>query len=157
MDRDDYIKAYLAGGLTKKEQTEFEAKLAQDADFAQAFDSMQASYQLLRLDRQNAYRDTLRALALEQEPNPPKFSASPFSLSWYHIAAVLLILLLPLWILLSPPADPDSLFDQYFTPYPDVFSLRNNDSSLDSLLQSGLHAYNAKEYTSAIANIRGLI
>ena len=156
MEIEDHIKAYLAGGLTQKERAELESRLEQDSDFAQTFQHIQASYHLLRLDRQNAYRDTLKALASGQKSNPTPKSVSPFSLSWYHIAAAILILLVPLWLLLNQNSDPESLFDQYFTPYPDVFSLRNGDSSLDSLLQMGLHAYNLQEYKAATETFMAL-
>lgn len=150
MDRADHIKAYLAGKLTAPERQRLEERLAQDAAFAKEFDQIRNAYELLRIDRQNAYKDTLHALSKKSYESPSIPRPSRFSLSWYHIAAAALVLLLPIWLLLNRAPDSRSLLEQKFEPYPDVLSVRTSRPSLDSLVEMGMNHYNLQEYGSAI-------
>lgn len=144
----DRIEAYHFGEMSLVERAAFEADLARDADLASALAAFEALQADLSLVEEADFLEEVRGwgaeLAGEAHPYP---EARKFRRRWpIGIAAAILLLLLPAYLLLRPVSDA-RLFDRYFEPYPDVVTARGADAPA---FQSGMAAYNAGDYAGAL-------
>lgn len=169
----DRIEAYLLGELSEEARTAFEAELARNDDLKNALEEMkelQADMIVLErdnfLDRLNEIKgeledtansaatseDTFEGEAENEESREfsgeerPKGKVRRFPRWYVAAAAAILLLIVPLYLVLRPPA---TLVDQYFAPYENLYS---NRGSSDAEIKQALADYDDGNFTESITH-----
>ena len=150
----EWIEAYLAGELPAEEQKAFEAKLRDDATFAEEVALQRDTHRLVQVAAELDYKKELQRIDAEME----RMRKQPFfrHLS-VRIAAMLLVLVACGYALVFWQYNSQRIFQQAFDPYPDKFALRSEAPAADSLLISGMEAYNRKDYPTAIRQLEAVL
>lgn len=153
----DRIEAYLLGELSPAEREAFELEMKDNPELLDAVEEMKAlQEELVALEREQ-FVDQLNQIRTELEEGevqqtdqdtssptdpPPSVRKMP---RWYFAAAAgLLLLIIPMYLLLKPS---DSLFEQYFTPYEDLYS---NRGSAEEEIKLALKDYNDGQFKTSL-------
>ncbi|MFK7923283.1 MAG: hypothetical protein AB8H47_15070 [Bacteroidia bacterium] len=143
------MQAFLDGSLDTETQTAVEKLLAENPDYAFAMEGLDRnqSESLLQLNAdQEAFKEYLTNLGTSQEEDKAASFEEPLirdlrSARWWQIAAVILILVLPIiYVLQKPKPTIDQMAMNYLEPY--TFS-GTRGSEAESLLISVRDTYEA--------------
>ncbi len=158
MNEMDYllIDKKIDGTLTPDEVLRFERKLAQDADFAKAYELQQTAIASLQLQQHRKRKTEVRAL---YESIKEK-QAQRRKLQWYSLAAALAVVVISslAYITIGRSSSPEALFAQYYTPYP-VISTRNATDRSPTEPSDSVQAilrYAQEDYSAAIPLLEDL-
>lgn len=153
MDELTYIAAYFEGTLPEEEKTVFEKRCQDDPLFAGEVADYIRMRDTLKQQLQQDKRVQFDALFKELKSNSvPKTGKKPYylfkNLSWYAAAAC--IGLIATWLILFSNHTPRQQAREYISAN---FSQLGTTMGAegDSLLQSGINAFNKREYKKALA------
>ena len=156
MDQEKHIEAYLEGQLSEEENAAFEARLQSDPALREQFELHRDALLLLRLDRQNTYKQQIRRISANQstQQSEPTVIRPLWSQRWGQLAAVIVLLIGFGWWL-WPTSSGVVLEEEWLKPYPDRITTRA-ESDIDSLLLRGMFAYSSEDYEAAIVLLTNL-
>lgn len=147
MNEMDYllIDKKIEGTLTSEELRRFKRKLAEDADFAEAYELQHTAIASLRLHQHRKRKEEVRALYESVKEKRGKHR----QLRWYALAAAVVLVAVSglAYSLMHRSSSPEDLFAQYYTPYP-VISTRNATARTDST--QAIMKYAQEDYPAAI-------
>lgn len=110
------IDRYLRGELEGEALREMEQKIRDDAAFSIQVENRKTALQVIAVAGREQMREKLKEMHRRMETDE---SGKKGSRRWRYIsiAAVILLLLIPVWFLLSPTASsPEELYQEYFLP-----------------------------------------
>lgn len=164
--REEWIEKYLDNALDEKRRAEFEQKLHEDPQLAQAL-QFEKNFRLLEKqedemifrEKLNETINTYRYQETGTKTSEPDLSNKEnkktlrFFQNYFRVAATFLALvslaLLLFFLLRSTKTQEDKLFGQYFEPYATDFISRSGDDTLVFPVKA-LFAYSEGDYPSAI-------
>lgn len=159
----DMLDGYFSDALNEQEKANLKRQLQEDINFQQAF----REYEDLRMGIDYSIMKTLKEELQELEATLPEVKLEPDVklmidranqenyYKWWKVAAVILLIAASSAVLmfqLPQSSNPQDLFSQHFEPYENQFvsAKRGDDIANDPLVQS-FQAYDAEDYSSAIA------
>lgn len=114
---------YLKGELEGERLLEVEARIKEDASFAELVDQRRKMLAVLAVAGRESLRERFKSIHQEMEAEEEVSStATRFSRTriWFAVAATILLLLVPLYFVLSSPSVSSSeLYASYFQPEQD--------------------------------------
>lgn len=144
------MQAYLDGSLDADTQSAIENLLAENPDYALAMEGLdrhQSESTLQRNQDQKAFKEYLAELGASEEADKADAFEEPLvrdlrSARWWQIAAVILILVLPLiYIIQKPKPTLDQMAMNYLEPY--TFSGLRSAQNIGPTLDSARTYYEA--------------
>ncbi|MCE7994660.1 MAG: hypothetical protein HEP71_21985 [Roseivirga sp.] len=130
--------AYLEGRLSADLEAGFEQRMAEDAELKLDFDKYKQEVFLIK---SLGIRDELSDI-MKKEPSVKKGISIKYLIPVRVAAALALV-----WLFLpSKTVEPDLLFDEYFTVYPNAITSRATEGDVYEALAS----YERREYKKAI-------
>lgn len=149
----EWIERFLMQRLGKEASQSFDQKMADEA-FREEVEWQRQLLDAVKGDAQEQAKAQLQALEQNirrQAGSSPKPQARRrrMLLLW-ALAAAIVGLFVAVWVLYTPPSDPEQLFAANFSPYPnELVKIERNDPSL-SPRQSTFVAYQAGNFPEAI-------
>lgn len=119
---DGLVERYLKGELEGERLSEVEARIKEDPPFAELVELRRKSLAVLATAGRESLRERFKSIhqemeAEEQEETKSTVSRFPRSRAWIAVAATILLLLVPLYFLLSSPSSTNTeLYASYFQP-----------------------------------------
>lgn len=140
------FKNYYNNRLTTTERLAFEKELELDKKLATAYDDFAES---LIIAESLGVRDLMKEVVTERQSSKPKIARLVIS-----TLAVAASLIAGFFIFSPSKPDGNELFKQYFSKYPDLYSVRagTNNETLDK----GLNAYKTEDFEVALDAFRNL-
>jgi len=154
----DWIDAYLLEQLSESQVLEFEEALKSDADLRNKVDEYRAVKEGVEDSGREELKERLKALEglVSLETKVSKRTAV-----WYssRIAAVIILLILPFYFILSDVSDLDSeeVFASHFKPYPVLANGTVRGEAADDPLADGLRAYENGDYELSIITLENTL
>lgn len=136
----DLFDAYQSGSLSAEEVQNFEKRLSEDQAFAEEYQLYTSSIQVIK---NVAFREEVK-IHFESEKKPYDHQINPY---WLSGIAASLVLLGTIIFWPSEPSNTD-LFDTYYSSYPNVLSVRGEDST------DGFQSYTAGDFEQAISQFK---
>lgn len=143
MDRFD---KYIRNDMPEEDRGEFEDLLAQEPSIQTQFTSYKDGIDALKIV---GVKNQMNAILKKKQKVSRTIKLTSWTLA--GIAASIVIVIGSLYIF----APKESLFDQYFEPYPDITSVRKGNMS--SELERGYNFYNSGEYNQAINRFENIL
>jgi len=145
MNDDIFEKAYF-DQLNKEEVKEFENRCIDDPPFAKAYQEFCATMDVLdTLDFQN---DVAKVIEEEEAK-----SGSPYQKITIGLLSVAAVLLLIAFSGVFDREQEDWNLDNDLVAFPDLYTFRDRDSSVNQQLYQTIEYYNAEDYESVIARL----
>lgn len=153
----DRIEAYLLGELPVPERQQLEEEMDADPDLKTQMDAARTLKAELAALEQEEFMGNLRTVQAELNTAPDLEDDSPQeeeektrifrSPKWYlGLAAVILLLVVPLYFVMRPPLH-QRMFNDYFEAYPNVVTTRGDE---EASKQQAMEAYEAGEFANSI-------
>jgi len=154
--RSERIEAYLLGELSPSEVQGLEAEMENDADFKAEVEAFRTLKSDMEFVEQNDFRNRLAAIQSEldqetagdeasEEGVPSRIFRSP---RWYMgFAAVVILLVIPLYFLLRPPLH-QRLFNDNFEAYRNTLTSRGGDAETGKA--DAMASYEAGQFKESI-------
>lgn len=150
----EWIEAYLTNELSPEERAVFEEKIRTDPEFAEEVALQRDTHSLVEVAATLDYKAELQRIDAEME----SMQRQPFfRLMTVRIAAMLLVLFACVYTIVFFQYNNQQLFGEAFSPYPDKYMYRGEMPAADSLMKSGMEAYNQGEYSRAIPYFSQLV
>ena len=143
----EQIEAYLAGRMPDQEKIEFESLMGEDPELAREVRLHDDLARGLNVPDVEQLRATMRKVISKQGEQP----MIPFIRRYHrHLIAACIILILGVIAIVqfTYKPTPQQLFAQYFEPYPDVLTSRDDTDIEPRLLEAMAH-YNRQEFDAA--------
>ncbi len=151
----EWIEKYLAGKLSGEELAGFNAKVKQDAGFAQEVNLHREVQETIKDKNLHKLRSTLKKVdsgwTNPSQDGPTKVVSFPY-LRWASVAAIGLLLLLAYQFLLpNPTTTLAENFDTHFQPYKMILNQRDGDESnvYQIKLKQAIKAYENENYAQS--------
>ena len=139
------FEAYESGNCSESERLAMEEQLASDLAFARNYENFRMARVLMKQDHHHDVREMIERAGKQHQRSKTMI---------YKVAAVLLLLLVSGYLLLSLQYTPDALVADYFEPYPDRVSVMG--SAQDSqTLEDAMRAYKLKDYPEVVSLLNG--
>lgn len=136
------IGKHLEGSLTEEEEGVFKLKLSQSSTFSEEVALQKTMIASIKLEEREGLRNELKTEALKLRQRPSKKTAS----RKYYAAAVIALLIATTFLLL--PSN-DSVFDEYYTPFPESPVIRSESGTLGTYEQA-MQLYSVRNYEKAL-------
>lgn len=151
----DWIDAYLLDELSETQKLEFEEALRNDSELKREVDHYKAVKEGVEALGREDLKERLKAL---EEKAAKEAKSSKRTMAWYssRVAAVIILLILPLYFILTNLSEVDSqeVFAGHFEPYPVLANGVVRGDAPDDPLSEGLRAYQNANYALAIAELK---
>ncbi len=148
IDPTEIIERYLEGELKPEEKTAFENRLRTEATLVEEVALHQHLRKGIQSDGRTRMLDMLAGADRKMPAYHPPAQVIPFGEAtrrrFYQIAAAVILLLIPLYLVLDYNRKPSKLFTAYFTPYQSV-----TVASGDPLAQA-MQEYQQQNYAQAL-------
>ncbi|MBI9037327.1 MAG: tetratricopeptide repeat protein [Bacteroidales bacterium] len=162
-----WIEDYLRGNLSEAERKLFEDKLKTDTDFAEEFELNKRIENAIANDEIDNFRETLKNIhkklynESETEISGTKKLFNT-ALKYWKIAAVVLIILIPLtvvmYIMIHDSSSNSNLFYQNYERYPAISENRSINKIInDSIFSEGLKCYKNGDFTNAVGYFKNVV
>jgi len=155
----EYIDAYFSGTLSPEERKQFERRIHEDNQFAEAVAYYLSARQASREELIKDKKEWFRQLASQNATSSGKRVSAPVRKIWtYGLAAaagVVGILFLSWYLFLQNPVSPDRLADNYIKS--DLETLPVTMGAARDSIQEGLRLYNEQHYDSALRQFEQII
>jgi len=148
MEQEALIQKYIQGILNEAEQTQFEALLKNDLDFAKKVAQHKNVHEAIKANEKDQLKSHLQQLEAQQNETSKNTSRRNIRLA---IAIVLLLFfgLIGNYIIQQANSH-ETLYTTYFEPYPNALQPVTRGQGNDSMLSKATEAYEAKKYEEAI-------
>ena len=147
----DWIDAFLLDELSESQKQLFEEALQNDPDLKEEVEH----YKAVKKGVEASEKEALKKRLVKLEAGLPK--ATKRRMTWYgsRVAAAIILLLLPLYFILSNLNEVNSqeLFADYFEPYPVLANGTVRGDAADDPLSEGIRAYQGGNYIMAITKL----
>ena len=141
MDNESLINGYLEGTLTPEEKLLFDTLIETDPSFADAVRFEEKTKIAITLESRNELKSKLQLLEKNSKKNNSK--------SWIFIAASAIILLGISLFYINQTPSTDTLFADYFEPYPNVESPIVRGGSSKTVKEEAFATYELGDYPKA--------
>lgn len=139
MEKYSYIEKYFEGTLSSEEEIVFQNLLAEDNDFAMAFEYEKNVKKAITLNERKALKQKLQS-----------FEKSKKSYKWLYIAASFAVLLgFFIWTIFLN-TNYDSLYNEYYQTYPNTIAPTVRGENNTDLKSDAFYAYDSGDYKEAI-------
>lgn len=148
-DNTDIFDRYFENALNEEERQNFDAKLADDAEFSQAFAEYTAVVKAVKLAGEESIRKSLDEITTAQGQPGGKIIQFRAARMLYAAAVVVVLIGTGVWAFLSHSSTPQSLYADHFEVYPGLSNTRG-DSDLTALWSNFSDSYAAQEYEACM-------
>ncbi|UZR97806.1 tetratricopeptide repeat protein [Chondrinema litorale] len=151
------IQDYLNGTLTIEKKALIEKELEEDAEFAaevKEFETLETGLHSIGVD---AFKEDMLQWEKEyQQKQKPTGKIIKFWPGYLAVAATILLLLVAGLFLYNTESDNNALYASHFVAYEDMIISRG-EASPESLLITGMEAYNNEEFATASEKLNGYL
>lgn len=139
------VERYLSGELTRKEVKEENDTPPSDEELDEAVDLYNTSKNLIEL---SGLKEDLKSIheeyIAEAESESPEPKSKSTTWMWWTAALAAMALLIAVFSGVLDSKSPQ--FEDYFKPYPDLFSMRGNEGNMSKAMRY----YSLQDYDAAI-------
>jgi hypothetical protein len=146
-ERTARIDAYLSDSMSSEERAAFEQELETNAELLQEVELQRKTFALLEAAAFIETKDKIRALNQQK-------SSSSIGGALLKVAAAILVLLIPTYLILNNQFNDEHLFAEYAEPYPDRITTMG--SSEDELISKAMSLYNKEQYSEAAKQFKSI-
>ena len=154
MEEKNIIQEYLDGNISGEDLQEFEQRMESDPEFRSEVESLQKVEKELGILGAESFINKVSQWESEyqeqesEDSTPVRSMDSPFK-TYYAIAASLVLAVAAGYFLFfGSPASPESVYQEYYSPYEDMI-LERGDNTIQEQLLNGMKAYNEGRYSEA--------
>ena len=150
MKHEELIQKYIQGTLSTAEQTQFDALLKDDLDFAKKVTEHENVHAAIKANEKDDLKTHLQQFEAKQ--NETHTSKKPFNKNIRLAIAVVLLLFFGLIgnYIIQQANMNETLYATYFEPYPNALQPITRGQSDGTLITDAMIAYEAKNYEDAI-------
>ncbi|OEK06902.1 hypothetical protein [Roseivirga misakiensis] len=141
----DLFDKYQTNQLSENERIAFDERIQNDAEFSQAFEQYIAEVNVIKAISAGEEMQSIMN-------SDSKISLKPTIRRWLIPVSVAAAIALFLIFTQISQRNHNSLFNEYFTPYPDAVTSRNVGNGLSN----ALHFYSQQEYAKALEGFEAL-
>lgn len=151
IDYTDIFDRYFENTLSETELQEFDSRLADDAEFSEAFTEYSAVVKATKLAGEAALRNSLKEIVSHDDDSKKETKVIQFKAARMLYAAAVVIVLIStgVWAFISQSSTPQSLYADHFEAYPGLSNSRG-DSDLTALWSNFSDAYSDQEYEACL-------
>lgn len=146
-DNAELFDDYLQGKLATEDRSAFEKRLADDRDFMLQFEQHKEEVSLVKM---LGIREEINSLL----QNVDAQKKGPGKLKLRYLIPLAIAATISLFLIFRPAGKVDNqkLFEQYFEPYPDAITGRNNEAKIEKAML----LYASGQYAKAIVSFQEL-
>lgn len=150
-ERFELIEAYVSGNMNEVELALFKEQLQSDEELAAELKEIETVYNLFELSEEIEIREKVEAARQQGS------AGLIHSLNRYVAVAALFVVLLGMgWFIAQQLQAPESLLATHFEPYPNVVTIRG-DQSLDADLKNGMVHYSDRDWQLAQEDLQAVV
>ena len=146
---DELIAKYFEKTLSNTEKTKFEAELLKNEGFKQEFEFQKELKKAIEVSERQSIKANL------QKFEKPK--VIPFQLKRFYPYAAILVLFICLWFIFKNSQNPQDLYSDYFSMYPNVVEPISRSSVENSLKQEAFQNYELGKFNEALLDFDVLL
>ncbi len=134
------IERYLSGVMSPEEEKAFDLELSANQTLKEEVALHRLTVDLMENEARANVREKVRSIN-------QKASGGQSLKPLLRIAAILAVLLVPVYLIISAQFTNEQLYQAYSTPYPDRITMMGDDDKDE--VSKAMELYNAEEYTEA--------
>ncbi|MEO1517344.1 MAG: tetratricopeptide repeat protein [Bacteroidota bacterium] len=154
MSKDNLIEKYLSNRLTEAEKQQFAHWMASDEDFQREVAFHENLQRVTRAHERQQLKQRLQEL--DQQTNAKQPPARPQRGRWLGLAGLLLLMCLSVYWLCNQPSNPEKIYAQYHSPFPNSLQPVSRDRSDGSLESRAFLFYENGRYEQALQQFESI-